>query len=264
MLSGHCVINREYVSETVRAFTRLGAQCVGGTNENVGDGFWGTIVAQLISSSSAGNAKFRHSGVEQRVDTVTGTYQRTVFQRIGLYDERLLRNQDNEFNARLRRAGGAIFLVPTLHLRYQVRNTLRQTLRQFFANGKWTVYAQLLHPYAMSARHFAPLALVIGAAVLGVLSILLGQPLIVFIPAILYALLLIRVVAGARLTFAQRCAALCALPMIHLGYGMGSVVGLVTGLSFLWRSRAMVGIPRFDSQPVSGNTSSTLLPPAHT
>jgi glycosyltransferase involved in cell wall biosynthesis len=264
MLSGHCVISREYVSETVRAFTRLGAQCVGGTNENVGDGFWGGIVAKLISSSSAGNAKFRHSDVEQRVDTVTGTYQRVVFQRIGLYDERLLRNQDNEFNARLRRAGGAIYLVPTLHLRYKVRSTLLQALRQFFANGKWTVYAQLLHPYAMSARHFAPLGLILGVALLGGLSLLLSQPLIVIIPAILYAMLLVRVAAGAQLTVAQWCAAMCALPLIHLSYGVGSLVGLVTGLPFLWRARSMFGIPRFDPQAVSGKASSTLLPPSHT
>jgi len=264
MLSGHCVINREYVRETVRAFMRLNADCVGGTNENVGAGFWGATIAQLVSSSSAGNAKFRHSNVEQRVDTVTGTYHRAVFRRIGLYDERLQRNQDNEFNARLRRVGGTIYLVPTIHLRYKVRNTVRQTLRQFFANGKWTVYAQLLHPYAMSARHFAPLVLLLGAAVLGGLSILLGQPLIMIIPAISYALLLVRVVAGARLTLAQRCAAMCALPLIHLSYGAGSLLGLVTAVPFLWRSRAMVGIPRLDSQPVSGRASSPLLPPAHT
>jgi len=240
LVSGHSTLGPSYVAETVAAFERLGADadCVGGTYANVGEGFWGEVIAQLISSPAVvGDAKFRFSQQEQRVDTVTGTYRREVFDRIGLYDERLLRNQDNEFNARLRRAGGKIFLVPRIRMAYQVRGTLRGALTQFFRNGKWTIYTQLLHPYAMSPRHFVPLGFVVGGAGVIALAVALRNPWVALVPAALYGAVVLRGASGHGFSPRQLGAAVVAQPLLHLAYGIGSLVGIATSPRFLARSR---------------------------
>lgn len=240
LVSGHSTLSPSYVAETVAAFERLGAEadCIGGVYTNVGEGFWGEVIARLISSPAVvGNAKFRFSQQEQRVDTVTGTYRREVYGRIGLYDERLLRNQDNEFNARLRRAGGTIFLVPRIRMAYQVRGTLRGALTQFFRNGKWTIYTQLLHPYAMSVRHFVPLGFVVGGAGVVALAVALGTPWVAVVPAALYGAVVLRGASGHGFAPRQLAAAVIAQPLLHFAYGIGSLVGIVTSPRFLARSR---------------------------
>src|SRR5258708_10265827 len=119
---GHNVYAREYAANCVKCLAETGADNVGGpwvtvaADESVG----ARLVAAILSSPfGVGNSKFRTSREEGFVDTVPfGAFRREIFDRVGMYNEKLVRNQDNELNARIRKAGGRIYLTPTLTTQY--------------------------------------------------------------------------------------------------------------------------------------------------
>lgn len=229
IISAHSTITPSYVSNTVRSFRRLEADCVGGRLVNEGSGFVGRVLAALIASPLVvGNARFRYSNVEGPVDTVMGTYRRSVFDRIGLFDERLLRNQDNEFNARLRGAGGVIYLVPELEARYRVRKRVRDAIRQFFGNGRWAVYTSRIRHDAMSLRHFVPAAFVVALVVSALIGSLTGFWWLVVAVVGPYALLVLLTASVLQVAFLERIAVVFIQPLLHLSYGLGTLTGLVT------------------------------------
>ena len=102
------------------------------------------------------------------VDTVPfGCYRREVFDRIGQYDERLVRNQDIELNKRLKRAGGKIYLVPDIACTYYARETYRELAKNSFDNGRWNIltayYTGTLR--SLSLRHYIPLLFILSLLV---------------------------------------------------------------------------------------------------
>jgi glycosyltransferase involved in cell wall biosynthesis len=119
---GHNVYPRDYAANCVRYLEQTGADNVGGPCLTVpADGsFDAKLVAAILSSPfGVGNSKFRTSSEEGFVDTVPfGAFRREIFDRVGMYNEKLVRNQDNELNARIRKAGGRIYLTPALTTRY--------------------------------------------------------------------------------------------------------------------------------------------------
>src|SRR4030067_698254 len=89
-------------------------------------------------------------------------WHKKVFDKVGLFDERLARNQDIEFNARIRKNGGKIFLTPGIKSYYHCRSNLKGLWKQNFENGKWVVYTKKIAPYCLSWRHFTPLIFVLS------------------------------------------------------------------------------------------------------
>src|SRR5262245_34169273 len=110
-VDGHTEIAPDYVLECVSALRRMGADNVGGRMNAIGEGPFGEAVALATSSPfGIGNARFHYSDREEWVDTVyMGAWPREVFARIGLFDEELVRDQDEEFNYRLLGLGGRIW-----------------------------------------------------------------------------------------------------------------------------------------------------------
>ena len=94
-------------------------------------------------------------------------WPRRVFERIGLFDEELVRNQDDELNYRLRKAGGRIVLNSAMRSWYQNRQSVADLVRQYYQYGQWKVRVLQKHPRQMSWRHFVPPAFVAGLVVLG-------------------------------------------------------------------------------------------------
>jgi len=172
MLGGHSELAPDYIRRADEALERTGADCVGGVLETVGTSRRAVAIAAAMGSRfGVGGASFRvGSAVERWVDTVAfGAYRRDVFERIGRLDEGLVRNQDDEFNYRLRKAGGKILLSPGLRVRYFSRAGLAGMARQYFEYGMWKVLVLKKHPAQMQARHFVPPAFVgaIGVTALG-------------------------------------------------------------------------------------------------
>ena len=110
-----------------------------------------------------------HDRVE--VDMVhCGAYRPEGFERVGLFDESLVRNQDDDMAFRLRAAGGKVILDPGIRSHYIPRGSLRGVLSQYYQYGFWKVLLQLKHRHVISGRSLAPPAFLASLLILGVLA----------------------------------------------------------------------------------------------
>ncbi len=167
MMGGHTQIAGDYISTCSRLLLSGIADCVGGPIETAcRDDRDRGIAAVMSSRFGVGGASFR-IGCERTkyVDTVAfGAYSRGVIQRAGGLDEELVRNQDDEFNYRIRKLGGRILISPELRCRYFGRSSLWALWRQYFQYGFWKVRVLQKHPRQMRPRQFAPALLVSALA----------------------------------------------------------------------------------------------------
>ena len=239
-VDGHTIVAPDYVRQCVDALERTGADNVGGKMNAVGENFFGKAVALATSTPfGVGNARFHYSDEEEWVDTVyMGAWHRNVFEKIGLFDEELVRNQDDEFNYRLRAAGGRVLLCPAVKSRYNVRSSPVGLMRQYFQYGFWKVRVLQKHPRQMSLRQFIPPGFVLAL----VSSALFIYYPLSFIPVIIPALYLAFILfASFYISMKDGWKFLPVLPLIfailHLSYGFGFLAGL-TKFWNRWRDRA--------------------------
>ena len=197
----------------------------------VGRGRFGEAVAAATSSPfGVGGARFHYSNTEEWADTVyMGAWPRWVFEEIGLFDEELVRDQDDEFNYRLREHGGRILLSPKIKSVYSNRSNPLALWKQYFQYGFWKVRVLQKHPKQMRPRQFAP--------PLFALCLCLCLCLTVIFP---WGWTCLATIAGcyalANLTASVATAAkkgrrhVLLLPVVyailHLSYGLGFLVGL--------------------------------------
>lgn len=162
----------DYVSQCVAVLRETGADNVGGPWVAKGKGLMGRAIAAAFQSSFAvGGARGHDANYEGSLDTVyLGCWPREVFDRIGLFDEELVRNQDDEFNLRLARAGGKIWQSPRIRSWYSPRGSLGELFRQQVQYGYWKVRVIQKHRMPASIRHLIPALFVISMFFLPVLS----------------------------------------------------------------------------------------------
>lgn len=229
-VDGHAVIAPDYVRRCVEILGQVDAWCVGGAIETVGE----TVTARAIAAAQSspfgvGGAAFRYARAGRYVDTLAfGAYRREVFERIGNFDQELVRNQDDEFNFRLTRAGGKIWLDPRIRSQYFSRATLRGLWQQYFQYGFWKVRVMQKYRRAPSLRSIAPGALVLGLTASVGAGLAFGSPLpIVFgvggyLSGVFIAALWTGIKRGASMA-----RVFIAFLILHLGYGAGFWVGVV-------------------------------------
>ncbi len=169
-VDAHTLVAPDYISAGVETLTRTGGDNVGGPMIKTGGGPVGDAIATAMTSRFGIGSHFQFARSDLQVDTVyMGMWPREVFERIGLFDEELVRNQDDEFNYRLRKYAGRIFLTPRMRSRYQNRQSWHKLVRQFFEYGLWKARVLQKHPAQMSPRHFLPplfdLSVILGLAV---------------------------------------------------------------------------------------------------
>ncbi|MCM1532070.1 MAG: glycosyltransferase family 2 protein [Bacteroides sp.] len=178
-LDAHCVYPSDYFSVLVQRLFELDADNVGGVWRTVpADGSDKALAVAVASSNSFGvGNSFHKTGIAsvRQVDTVPfGCFKRDLFDRIGFFDEELIRNQDDEFNARIIQAGGRIFLLPELEITYTARGSLSKIAKTYFQYGlfKPLVNKKIKHPATL--RQFVPVLFAAG--------LIFGLPLSVFLP----------------------------------------------------------------------------------
>ena len=173
IVSAHCQVEPDYIRQCVHYLEKTGADNVGGLMRPVSDTYWGQTIALATSTPfGVGDSQFHYSSKEQFVDTVyMGTYRREVFERVGLFDESLVRNQDYELNYRLRQAGGRIFCTPAIKSRYQARPSVGALWRQYFQYGFWKARVIRLHPASTRWRQVVAPAFVLSVAGSGLLAV---------------------------------------------------------------------------------------------
>ena len=167
----HCA--PDYLVRCLEAAHSTGADNIGGVMFTEASGrVQKAIAAAHHSRFSVGGACWHDPSYEGPADTVFGGfYRRDVFDRIGMFDEELVRNQDDEFNLRLTRAGGRIWQSPRVKSWYQPRASLPALFRQYKQYGYWKVRVIQKHKLPASWRHVVPGAFLVVLMTLGLLSI---------------------------------------------------------------------------------------------
>lgn len=231
-VDGHTIIEPDYVTRCVESLRKSNADNVGGRMKAVGNGAFGAAIALATSSPfGVGGSRFHYSDKEEFVDTVyMGAWWREVFERIGYFDEALVRNQDDEFNYRLRAFGGKILLSPSIKSTYFNRSTIRGLARQYYQYGLYKVRVMQLHPSQMRPRQFAPLLLVSMVLIGGLFS-----PFYSWIHRFWITTLRVyctaNVVASIWISYKEGWHHIKTLPLIfsvlHFSYGLGFLHGLV-------------------------------------
>lgn len=240
-VDGHTVVAPDYIRRCVAELQRTGADNVGGRMCAIGDTPFGEAVAAATSSPfGVGGARFHYSASEELVDTVyLGAWRREAFQQIGGFDEELVRNQDDEFNYRLRAHGGSILLSPSIQSVYTARSTPSALWRQYFQYGLWKVRVLQKHPQQMQVRQFVPPAFTM--ALLGFGSLSLASPyarLALALVLTLYAAasLIASVLTASRSSWRLLPTLSVVFGILHLSYGLGFLAGLVK-FAGRWRDR---------------------------
>jgi len=240
-MDAHSEYPRDYISACIDLLFRMGAQNAGGQVVSACDGInsWSRSIAYVTSHLlGVGNSPFRVKRRTGFVDTVPfGTFRRELFDEIGCFDERLTRNQDNEFNARIRQKGGRIAFDPEIKIFYRNRETLRGLMIQAFDTGVWNVYAFALHPYTWRWRRFVPLFFLGYLVMLFLFPVFFrsGAGCLAFgMPFLLYLGLVGRASFGLERNLMLRMRTAVTFILYHISYGLGTTMGIVNVLSGKW------------------------------
>ena len=254
IMSAHATYERHYIRRCVEASVAFNADNVVGVWKiQARTPTWPAraIVLAMSHPFGVGNASYRTGRCRQPMWVDTGAYgclKRKVFDEVGLYNERLLRGEDMEFNNRLKKKGYKTLLIPDAIVHYSARSDLRSFVRHNFLNGTWVILPfQHTTTLPVAWRHLIPLAFVMS---------LMGSLLLtVFVPALAIApLLLTAAYVLADLFFSVKIALrerqprfLFLMPVVfasfHISYGLGSLWGLVKSVfvkSFWANLRTMV------------------------
>ena len=230
-VDGHAVIPPGYLRQAVETLQSVGADNVGGVQWAVGETTFEKAVAVAMTSKfGVGNASFHYGGKPGPTDTVyLGVFRRSALDRVGGFDETLVRNQDYELNWRIRDTGGVVWFDPQLRVQYRPRSSLRTLARQYFEYGYWKREVLRRHPRSTRVRQLVAPAAVLanaGGLVLGVAA----HPRWLVIPGVYVAATVgASVVAGraAGLPVMGRLPAVYAV--MHHAWGVGFLLN--------WRRR---------------------------
>lgn len=228
-MDGHARPEADYISSGVQVLAETGAWCVGGVMLKSGGEPIQRAIARATSSPLAvGNALHNYAARPRSVETVfLGMWPRWVFDRVGMFDPELERNQDDELSYRIRATGGVIWLDPRMVVTYEPRDSIGRLFSQYRQYGMWKVRVFQKHPRAARWRHFAPAISLAFLTATGALAPLNMFSRVAFFGSL--ATYLAIVAAGAvRIARPGESSRLIALAVatVHLAYGLGFWQGI--------------------------------------
>jgi succinoglycan biosynthesis protein ExoA len=226
-MDAHCEYAPDYVRSCVDVLRRTGADNVGGAQRlRAKTRFQGALCAALSSPAGVGGARYRSTEKEGDVDTVfLGAFDRSVFERVGLYDPGAVTNEDAELNQRILERGGRVYLSRSIVVHYFPRGDFRSLARQYHAYGQGRARTLCKHRAVPSLRPLVPFAFVVAAAALLILPDL--RPLA---PWLLGAYLAITGAEALRVGREEGPFAVplvwAMFPVMHVSHGTGFARGL--------------------------------------
>ena len=224
------VVSSNYLKEAVESLEKdPSVWCVGGQVHNVYLNKNSKMIAQAMSTSfGMGLGNFRTLNESGFVDTVgTPMYPAWVFEKIGYFDEELIRNQDDDFNFRVIKAGGKIFYNHSISLKYYVRGSESQLWKQFMQYGYWKVYVNKKHKAVTTLRQLVPPLFVLFLMLLPFLFLI--NPLVFFIGLSflgVYILLGLLVTSRIAESITEFNRIFIIFPILHVSYGWGYLKGI--------------------------------------
>lgn len=239
IMGAHNRYATDYLRSAVEVLNETGADNVGGSMRCEGNSpIQKAIAGAHHSAFSVGGARWHDADYEGPADTVFGgVYRREVFDRIGLLDEELVRNQDDEFNLRLTRSGGKIWQSPRLRSWYTPRASLTGLFQQYAQYGYWKVRVIQKHKLPASVRHLVPGCFVLSLVFFTVTSIV-WPPFVWALVALVGAYSACNVIVSMLTAWKRGVQLLPLLPFVfatyHFAYGLGFILGV---LDFVIRRR---------------------------
>lgn len=234
-MDAHSTYEKDYIKKCVRYLESYKADNVGGIwkiipKEN-------TFVAKAISFAlasffGAGNAYYRtgYSKGVKWVDTVFGgCYRRKIFDKVGFFNENLIRSQDMEFNLRLKKMGGRILLVPDIVSYYYPKTDLKDFFLHNFQDGIWAIYPLKFIKTPLSLRHYIPFIFVLTLLITALLGIFFPLFLRLFLAISGFYLLAALCFSIGIVAKEKNIVFFFLMPIAfitrHIGYGLGSIWG---------------------------------------
>jgi succinoglycan biosynthesis protein ExoA len=166
-IDGHAMVPSDYVRVGVETLEATGADNVGGIMAAEGTTDFERAVARAMTSRfGVGGASFHVGGEAGEALTVyLGCFRRAALDRVGGYDESMVRAQDWEMNLRIRQTGGVVWFTPDMRVTYRPRHTLQALARQYHDYGRWRREVSRRHPETLSLRYLAAPVAVTGVGV---------------------------------------------------------------------------------------------------
>jgi succinoglycan biosynthesis protein ExoA len=248
-VDAHTEYATDYLCQCVEVMRETGADNVGGPALTRGTSYIHRAIAAAYHCRVAvGNAVFHQPGYAGPADTVPyGCYHRARLLNLGLFDEELIRNQDDELNFRLLRTGGTIWQSPRIRSWYTPRDSLTRLFQQYWQYGYWKVRVIQKHRAVASWRHLVPgsfaallTILTLAAPLLPLVRIALGFLVMAYMAVLLMAAIVTARRAGWLL--------LPVLPAVfacyHLGYGFGFLLGILHSMTRRRASGRLLALTR--------------------
>jgi len=234
-LDAHSEPHHEYVQRVAAALREKHAENVGGVWDiRPGSDHW---IARSIAAAAGhpigvGDARYRYSDRPAFVDTVPfGAFNRKLLDKVGMFDETLLTNEDYEFNTRIRQQGGRIWLDPQIRSVYYARGNLAALARQYWRYGYWKWQMLRRYPETLRWRQALP-PMFVAALILLALLMPFFRLARWTLAGLLAAYLLTLVLAGLQLAIRHKSSALLfgvplAIGCMHFSWGAGFIWGLL-------------------------------------
>jgi len=231
-MDAHTSYAPDYLQQCLTVLRETGADNVGGPMRTTANSYKERAIRSVFHSPFAvGGARSHNPDYEGYIDTVIyGCWKRDVFERVGYFDEELVRNQDDEHNLRIVRNGGRVFQSPRIRSCYHVRDSFQALFRQYLQYGYWKVLVIRKHRLPASWRHLVP-AVFVGA--LAGLFALGGfwRPAWLAGGGLLALYLVAVLLASLRTASRTEWKFIPVLPLVfgcfHLAYGYGFLRGLL-------------------------------------
>lgn len=235
-LDAHSIPYPDYIAKCKAALQAGCGDNVGGVWEILpGSQSWlaMSIAAAAALPLGAGDARYRIGGVAQAVDTVPfGAFYRSLVEKIGYFDETLLTNEDYEFNVRVRRSGGKVWMDPLIRTKYFARSTLDALWRQYWRYGYWKAQMLKRYPQTLRWRQAIPPFFVLSLTLLFIAALWLPvSRWLLILEVLIYNLAIFT--AGLMTALKERIwSHLVGIPLalwvMHLAWGGGMLYGAIT------------------------------------
>jgi len=228
-VDAHSQLNPEYTSLALQILNETRAANVGGVMKAVGETPFQQAVAWAYGSRfGLGGGAYHVGGEAGPSDSVyLGVFRKEILEKLGGFDEKMIRGQDWELNLRMRESGEMVWFDPRLEVTYYPRTSLKKLARQFFDTGAWRAQLTKAHINRANLRYFAPPALVLVtiAGLVGTITGVLGTLGLIPLIAYLTGVLLISI-SSLSLGLKAKLALLVALPTMHFSWGSGFIAGM--------------------------------------
>lgn len=231
------VLSENYIKEIVTVLNNQPeVGCVGGRIINRYENPTSEIISKAMSSKfGVGFNNFRTVQKDIYVDTVTPpAFRKTIFEELGYFDERLTRNQDDDFSFRIIKAGYKILLKSNISFEYFVRASFSKLFKQYRQYGYWKVFVNKKHKTVTTLRQLFPLFFVISLLLFPIL-ILINRifEYLFYVELLAYFLLnFIFSLETNRLNIISVFKQMFACFILHLSYGIGYTEGIIDFLIF--------------------------------